>query len=69
LHIAHPSLAVHTVAAVPAKTAHKPPIKTGALIARFIVAHIVKEAKRSPSQASQADLAGSLWSRDETTIG
>jgi hypothetical protein len=30
-HIAHRSLAVHTVAAVPAKTAHKPPIKIGAL--------------------------------------
>jgi len=49
-HTAHCSLAVHTVAAVPAKTAHKPPIKIGALIARIIVAHIVKEAKRSPSQ-------------------
>jgi len=32
LHIAHPSLAVHTVAAVPAKTAHKPPIKIDALM-------------------------------------
>jgi hypothetical protein len=32
LHIAHPSLAVHTVAAVPAKTAHKPPIQIGALM-------------------------------------
>jgi len=53
-HIAHCSPAMHTVAAVPAKTAHKPPIKISALIARFIVAHIVKEAKRSPSR-SQAD--------------
>jgi hypothetical protein len=48
LHTAHCSLAVHTVAAVPAKTAHKPPIKIGALIARFIVAHMVKEAKQRP---------------------
>jgi hypothetical protein len=31
-HTAHCSLAVHTVAAVPAKTAHKPPIKIGALM-------------------------------------
>jgi len=32
LHIAHPSLAVHTVAAVPAKTANKPPTRIRALM-------------------------------------
>ena len=37
------------MASVPAKTAHKPPIKINALIARFIVAHIVKEAKQRMS--------------------
>jgi hypothetical protein len=52
-HTAHCSLAVHTVAAVPAKTANKPLIRIRALIARIIVAHIVKEAKRLPSQPSQ----------------
>jgi len=31
-HTAHRSLAVHTVAAVPAKTAHKPSIKISALM-------------------------------------
>jgi hypothetical protein len=31
-HIAHVLLAVHTVAAVPAKTANKPPIKFSALM-------------------------------------
>jgi hypothetical protein len=37
-------------ASFPGKTACKPPVRISALIARFIVAHIVKEAKRSPSQ-------------------
>jgi len=54
-HTAHWPPAVHTVAAVPAKTAHKPPIKISALIAGFIVAHILKEAKRSPSQDRKPD--------------
>jgi hypothetical protein len=31
-HMAHCSLAVHAVAAVPAKTAHKPPIKISPLM-------------------------------------
>jgi hypothetical protein len=54
LHTAHRSPGLPAVAVCPGKTAHKPPIKISALIAGFIVAHILKEAKRSPSQ-SQAD--------------
>jgi hypothetical protein len=53
-------------AAVSGATAPKPPTNICALTARFIVAHIVKEAKRSPSQV---DLVGSLYRRDMTTIG
>jgi hypothetical protein len=53
-------------ASFPGESAKKPPIKLCALIARFIVAHIVKETKRSPAQA---DLVGSLYSRDERLFG
>jgi hypothetical protein len=41
------------IAVLSGRTAHKLPVKISALIARIIVAHIVKEAKRSPSQPSQ----------------
>jgi hypothetical protein len=50
LHIAHWPLGLPAIAVLSGRTAHKLPVKISALIARIIVAHIVKEAKRSPSQ-------------------
>ena len=50
LHTAHDLHSVSKNAAVSGATAPKPPTNISALIARIIVAHIVKEAKRSPSQ-------------------
>src|SRR6266404_2807292 len=64
-HMAHRSPGLPAIAVLPGRTAHKLPVKVSALIAKLIVAHIVQEAKRSPSHAG---LAGSLYSRDETTI-
>ena len=52
LHTAHWSPGLHAVASVPAKTAHKPPIKISTLIAGFIVTHMAKEAKRRASPAT-----------------
>ena len=49
-HTAHCLPGSPLTASVPGKTSCKSPVKISALIARFIVAHIVKEAKRSPSQ-------------------
>jgi hypothetical protein len=49
-HTAHDLHPVSKNAAVSGATAPKPPTNICALIARIIVAHIVKEAKRSPSQ-------------------
>jgi hypothetical protein len=54
LQVSHTADDLHSVsknAAVSGATAPKPPTNICALIARFIVAHIVKEAKRSRSQA------------------
>jgi hypothetical protein len=50
LHTAHRPPGLPAIAVLSGRTAHKLPVKISALIARIIVAHIVKEAKRSPSQ-------------------
>jgi len=50
LHIAHPSLAVHTVAAVPAKTAHKNRCAHG----RFVLTQM-------PARGEAAFLIGELY--------
>jgi hypothetical protein len=49
-HTAHWPPGLPAIAVLSGRTAHKLPVKISALIARIIVAHIVKEAKRSPSQ-------------------
>jgi hypothetical protein len=64
LHIAHDLHSLSKNAAVSGATAPKTAYKYLCAHCEIIVAHIVKEAKRSPSQA---DLAGSPW-RDKTTI-
>jgi hypothetical protein len=48
LHTAHWPPELPLVALLPGRTAHKLPVKISALIARFIVAHMVKEAKQRP---------------------
>jgi hypothetical protein len=73
LQVSHTAHDLHPVlknAAVSGATAPKPPTNICALIARIIVAHIVKEAKRSPSQQSQhrSDSRSSFDSRDEAGI-
>jgi hypothetical protein len=47
-HTAHCSPSLPVVAPLPGRTAHKLPVKISALIARFIVVHMVKEAKKRP---------------------
>jgi hypothetical protein len=49
-HTAHCLPGSPLTASFPGKTSCKSPVKISALIARFIVAHIVKEAKRLQSQ-------------------
>jgi hypothetical protein len=51
LHTAHRPPGLPAIAVLSGRTAHKLPVKISALIPRFIVAQIVKEAtRRSPSQ-------------------
>jgi hypothetical protein len=57
-HTAHRSPGLPLTASSPGKTACKPPVKISALITRFIVAHMVKEAKRSLSQIASRSLLG-----------
>src|SRR5882724_12614003 len=50
--------------ALPGRTAHKLPVKARALISRFIVAHMVKEAKyRMTRLMSLGGTADDPWSR------
>ena len=49
-HTAHRLPGLPAIAVFSGRTANKLPVRISALIARIIVAHIVKEAKRSPSQ-------------------